>query len=213
VTYLEFVGHGDRSRRARKSASTEDHAPADDRWPLFRSLSKRRRTRPIAMAHCRPQNEAGLCEQVGAVAPNLGRASKARRDPDASAHPRHRAFAAMASATAMAFSSAAASRVSVRPRRGASLRGWLCFENAAKKLLTCDRHRRVGSSGPRGPVMTRGRQPGGVVTTAKIWTDDGRRRAADLMGLTREVRVMRQTSRLLPNSSRRHVSKFFLYEF
>lgn len=34
--------------------------------------------------------------------------------------------------------------------------------------------------------MTRGRQPGGVVTTAKIWTDDGRRRAADLMGLTRE---------------------------
>jgi hypothetical protein len=61
--------------------------------------------------------------------------------------------------------------------------------------------------------MTRGRQPGGVVTTAKIWTDDGRRRAADLMGLTREVRVMRQTSRLLPNSSRRHVSKLFLYEF
>jgi hypothetical protein len=46
----------------------------------------------------------------------------------------------------------------------------------------------------RGAGASRGRT-GAVVVEAKIWTDDGRRRAAELMGLTREVRPAPRAAR------------------
>ena len=85
---------------------------------------------------------------------------------------------------AMASASAAGSLATARPN-ARSLRASAWRVEKAALLSQGGPSRRARSA--RGAGASRGRT-GAVVVEAKIWTDDGRRRAAELMGLTREVR-------------------------
>lgn len=94
----------------------------------------------------------------------------------------------LATTTAMA---STASLATARPH-ARSLRANGCLVEKATLLSHGHGTRRVHFGRRLG--ASRGRT-GAVVVEAKIWTDDGRRRAAELMGLTREVR---------PNATPRH---------
>ena len=64
-------------------------------------------------------------------------------------------------------------------------------------LLAKSRHvvraARVAGRG-RGGGVRRGSRRGPGLIVAKIWTDDGRRKAAEMMGLTSEVRALGTTA-------------------
>ena len=91
----------------------------------------------------------------------------------------------------MASTSASGSLATARPNaRSLRVSAWR-VEKAA--LLSQGGPSRCARSA-RGAGASRGRT-GAVVVEAKIWTDDGRRRAAELMGLTREVRPSPRAAR------------------
>ena len=91
----------------------------------------------------------------------------------------------------MASTSASGSLATARPNaRSLRASAWR-VEKAA--LLSQGGPSRCARSA-RGAGASRGRT-GAVVVEAKIWTDDGRRRAAELMGLTREVRPSPRAAR------------------
>jgi hypothetical protein len=101
---------------------------------------------------------------------------------------------------AMASASAAGSLATARPN-ARSLRASAWRVEKAALLSQGGPSRRARSA--RGAGASRGRT-GAVVVEAKIWTDDGRRRAAELMGLTREVRPS-------PRAAPRPARIFFIF--
>jgi hypothetical protein len=100
----------------------------------------------------------------------------------------------------MASASAAGSLATARPN-ARSLRASAWRVEKAALLSQGGPSRRARSA--RGAGASRGRT-GAVVVEAKIWTDDGRRRAAELMGLTREVRPS-------PRAAPRPARIFFIF--
>ena len=105
----------------------------------------------------------------------------------------------------MASTSASGSLATARPN-ARSLRASAWRVEKAALLSQGGPSRRARSA--RGAGASRGRT-GAVVVKAKIWTDDGRRRAAELMGLTREVRPSRAPRGVPPASSLFSRGRFF----
>lgn len=194
--YLEFVGHGVGSAARAKFWPGPRPASADARSARFSEGCRKPETKtsselcdglgPNRLRHEMarfPPLPSPRSQPQTFHAPSACDCPSTRVDPSLGVRPAFRRLPRRPPA-AMASASAAGSLATARPN-ARSLRASAWRVEKAALLSQGGPSRRARSA--RGAGASRGRT-GAVVVEAKIWTDDGRRRAAELMGLTREVR-------------------------
>ena len=210
--YLEFVGHGVGSAARAKFWPGPRPASADARSARFSEGCRKPETKTsseqcVGLGPNRRSHEMARFPPLPSPrsqpqtfhAPSACDCPSTRVDPSLGVRPAFRRLPRRPPA-AMASASAAGSLATARPN-ARSLRASAWRVEKAALLSQGGPSRRARSA--RGAGASRGRT-GAVVVEAKIWTDDGRRRAAELMGLTREVRPS-------PRAAPRPARIFFIF--